>query len=505
MSMNRKLTYEEVRNYINGPEGNGCTLISTEYVNSQTKLEIKCACGEIFYKELHVFKVSFKQCTECTNMLRSKCASTAPTEKSLGYLHPELLKQWDYEKNKDIDPFKVYAGSARKVWWKDKFGNSWQQALYNRAFLGCGYNSRSGKVSKFEQKLANEFASTFSVVNNTKDFGYELDIYFPNYKLAIEYDGYYWHKDKYYRDLEKNKKCFNDGITLVRIRGGSKSKILRPITTNDYQISTDSYIDIDSTIMLGLCRHLYNTTKINKFLDMCNIYAHGEMLSEKLILSTIEVEASIDYKHPELMKDWHWEKNKEYNPKMLTSGSCAHIWWKCHICGYEWYAPVSRRAITGAGCPKCAGNNHMTTAEFIEKAKEIHGDTYDYSKVHYVNSITKVELICKKHNSSFWQIPASHLRGAGCKRCAADLASARYRSTKAQFIEKAKKKHGDKYDYSQVEYVNNHTKIKIICPVHNGSYQTPAQHLRGSGCPKCGLDNRWNTRRKNKKCLLMED
>ena len=102
----------------------------------------------------------------------------------------------------------------------------------------------------------------------------------------------------------------------------------------------------------------------------------------------------------------------------------------------------------------------MTTEEFILKAKKVHGDKYDYSQVNYVKTTIPVTIICPIHGP-FTQRPVNHLRGKGCKYCGNAV-----KHTTEEFIEAARKVHGDKYDYSQVEYVNNKTKVKIICPIH---------------------------------------
>ena len=128
----------------------------------------------------------------------------------------------------------------------------------------------------------------------------------------------------------------------------------------------------------------------------------------------------------------------------------------------------------------------MTQQEFIERAKEIHGDKYDYSKVEYKNSSTKVCIICHEHGE-FWQVPNSHLNGNGCRKCKYDEYKEKRSKTFEEFINQAKEVHGDKYDYSKVEYKNNHTKVCIICPEHGEFWQTPKNHLNSQGCMKCKL------------------
>ena len=121
-----------------------------------------------------------------------------------------------------------------------------------------------------------------------------------------------------------------------------------------------------------------------------------------------------------------------------------------------------------------------TKEQFIKEAKSIHGDKYDYSLVNYVNNNTKVKIICPIHGA-FEQTPNKHIiRKHGCDLCGGTAT----KSTE-QFIEEAKSIHGDKYNYSLVNYVNNFTKVKIICPIHGIIEQLPMNHLSGYGCKYC--------------------
>lgn len=130
----------------------------------------------------------------------------------------------------------------------------------------------------------------------------------------------------------------------------------------------------------------------------------------------------------------------------------------------------------------------MTTEEIIRRCKEKHGNTYDYSKVVYKGYSEKIEIICRKHGS-FWQDARNHYKlGAGCPVCASNIKMDKY-----VFAKKAKMIHDDFYDYSHVDYVNNKTKVQIICPMHGVFYQSPDKHLGGCGCPKCSVTTRQQT------------
>ena len=159
----------------------------------------------------------------------------------------------------------------------------------------------------------------------------------------------------------------------------------------------------------------------------------------------------------------------------------------CPIHGEFMKSPYKH--LNGQGCPRCSiekmSNRFSDNInEFIKKAEKIHNNKYDYSKSIYKNTKTKICIICPKHGE-FWQAPYSHLSGAGCNKCAKEKLSMLYRSNNEEFIRKSNIIHNFKYDYSKVEYINNHTPVIIICPIHGEFKQIPNSHLNGNGCPKC--------------------
>ncbi len=161
----------------------------------------------------------------------------------------------------------------------------------------------------------------------------------------------------------------------------------------------------------------------------------------------------------------------------------------CHEHGEFYVTPNNH--LRGKGCPLCGEikkreNNKYTKEEWIELANEKHNRKYDYSKVIYNGCREKVEIICPEHGA-FWQDPVNHLRGNGCPKC-----SKVYRPSGAEWIKRASEIHCEKYDYAKAEYINNRTKVCIIChekdkngKEHGEFWQTPANHLNGQGCPMC--------------------
>ena len=138
--------------------------------------------------------------------------------------------------------------------------------------------------------------------------------------------------------------------------------------------------------------------------------------------------------------------------------------------------------LSGSGCPKCGKELFKETVRNkfdIKLFVDIHGDKYDYSLVKYKTNSTPVKIICKDHGV-FEQRPDKHKMGRGCNKCGGSN-----KLKNEDFINICKKIHGDKYDYSLVKYVNNKTKVKIICNDHGVFEQSPSNHDK-AGCPKCG-------------------
>lgn len=183
---------------------------------------------------------------------------------------------------------------------------------------------------------------------------------------------------------------------------------------------------------------------------------------------------------------------KKYNNKFDYSkvdykGCYDEVTIICPIHGEFTQTPAAHLAIK-YGCPQCgkeegAKKGMVTKEEFIDRANKVHQYKYDYSLIEYRGLEKKVSIVCPIHGV-FKQSPIQHLRSkVGCQLCAIEKSKLK----SEEFIEKANKKHNNKYDYSLVEYENRNTPIWIICPIHGKFSQTPNSHLYGHGCPECNL------------------
>lgn len=146
----------------------------------------------------------------------------------------------------------------------------------------------------------------------------------------------------------------------------------------------------------------------------------------------------------------------------------------------------------------------LTTEEFINRARKIHGDKYDYSKVQYTKNNIEVIITCPIH-SDFKQTPNKHLIGHGCDKCGKETAHNKLRKSQEQFINECKQIHGDRYDYSITEYNGSSDCINVICPIHGLFTLQANHHLEGQGCSKCKKSRVKVSKRETKKVTSLEN
>jgi hypothetical protein len=165
------------------------------------------------------------------------------------------------------------------------------------------------------------------------------------------------------------------------------------------------------------------------------------------------------------------------------------------VCHKHGEFPMSANShLRGRGCPKCADERtgdrcRMTLADFLRRAKEIHGERYDYSLVTedtFTDSHTDIEIICSKHGK-FKQSPHEHLSGRGCYWCGKESMAQKQALTRDDIVRRCNEIFDNKYDYSLfTEYHSKKDIIQVICPKHGAWPVSVSNHLyRQSGCPSC--------------------
>lgn len=168
--------------------------------------------------------------------------------------------------------------------------------------------------------------------------------------------------------------------------------------------------------------------------------------------------------------------NHKYDySKTRFNGMLKKITVICKVHGE--FQPYAQNHLKGTGCKKCS--QYDTLEEFINKAINVHGEKYSYSKSVYTGSKNNIDIECPMHGF-FHQRPNDHLNGSGCPTCKPN-----HKITTEEFIDRANRKHNHEYDYSLVEYIKSNKPVIIQCSLHGKFSQTPNNHLCGCGCPKC--------------------
>lgn len=260
-------------------------------------------------------------------------------------LYPELAAQLHVTKNGNLDPNKYRPYSSKKVWWKCPNGDDhiWKTSFSMRV-QGTGCPKCNSAKSAPELRIYCELKSIFPRTENRKRIiGREVDVYVPELNLGVEYDGWYWHKDK--EDMDKNKtKELEPEITLLRIRESGLERLSdTDVLLGQQEISLDSMKDIFRAILahprLNSSEH---ETAIGAYLERDDWAASYEFDRIQFETNGVVFERSISFLYPEIAREWHYEKNHPLVPEQFTPSSRRRVWWKSRK-GREWQADILGR------------------------------------------------------------------------------------------------------------------------------------------------------------------
>ncbi len=342
-------------------------------------------------------------------------------ETSLGYVNPELAKEWHPTKNGELTPFDIFASTNKYIWWLcPTCGHEWRAKGANRNVgkRGCPHcaNSRSSSVP--EQLLFRAIRSFFPDAINRHLIGNdEIDVFIPSLSMGFEYDGQRYHNQaKLPKDIAKTKRLISKGIILYRFRENNCPDISVPKCIVIKVEYSPEYSDLEAKLNI-LLNQLLPATEVSLDFDkeINEVRAELDCLPyEKSFAASEEIKCK-DGINPVAL--WDYEANAPLTPEMVTPKSSKKVSWICPINPkHKWRSLVSSIS-NGWGCPHCAKHYQYCTAEWIEQAKNIHGDKYDYRLVEYTTSDNNVKIICSKHGV-FEQNPSMHLSGHGCPYCA---------------------------------------------------------------------------------------
>ena len=315
------------------------------------------------------------------------------------------------------------------------------------------------------------------------------------------------HGDRYVYPNDMLDRKINNKVPIICKKHGEFLQVLSnhykgcgcPKCSGNYNYTTDEYKEIlsktihNDNITFDKVVYVNRTTPITL---ICKLHGDFQILPSSIESSNVcpECNKILLKEKSSHTTEWFINEAKRVHGNKYDYSKVKYINAKTKVCiihpkyGEFWQLPYAH--LKGQDCSLEKGDKvwktrkRQTTDDFIEKAKQIHSDKYDYSKVAYINPQTKVCIICPEHGE-FWQMPYSHLNGNGCPMCGKIKLRKKFQLSTDKFIQKAKEIHGDKYDYSKVNYVNYKTKVEIICPKHGSFWQTPICHFKCDGCPTC--------------------
>lgn len=465
------------------------TILPTEVTaGSNKKVWWKCTkCGHEWQAMVSTKTRAESGCPLCVNRIIVKGKNDFATE------HPELMLEWS-DRN-TIDPTTIASRSGKKAWWKcSKCGSEWLSVIYNRVVNGSGCPDCAQRLqTSMPEQVIYQYLKRYypTAVNRYKAEwlkGSELDIYIPDLKCGIEYDGARWHQDKN-KDEKKSALVNRHGISLIRVRE-EKCPVLdnddAVITVKKYDQNIDSLRPVLEKVFIALDKQYGTGLVFDSKRDW-------ESFTRDFIFEPLT--DTLADNRPDLLKEWDYERNGNLMPEYVSVNSSRKVWWKCQKCGASYNSQVHSRN-SGTGCPYCAnkkvlkGFNDLQTC-YPEIAKEwdpIKNETGPDSIL--ARSHKKAWWICSKCGHE-WQIPIVNrtaTRGTGCPTCAHQAVHKTVNDLETLYPEIAKEWDPIKNDLKPNEVLPiSNKRAWWICPKGH-SYDMPIQSRthNKSNCPFCG-------------------
>lgn len=324
-------------------------------------------------------------------------------------------------KNGDLTPFDVFASTNKYIWWLCPIcGHEWRAKGSNRNVgkRGCPHCAKGRSSSVPEQLIYRSVKKYFpDAINRHLIDKDEIDVFIPALSIGIEYDGLRFHNEaKLPKDIAKTKRLISKGITLYRFRENDCPDMSLPnciVVNVNY---SPGYSDLEAKLHKLLYRLCLDKNIDIRFDDEINeVRAELDCLPYEKCFTASEERKRAEGIEPVAL--WDYEANAPLTPEMVTPFSDKVVNWICpKDQKHKWRSPV-KSISNGWGCARCAKRHQYSTEEWIEQARKVHGEKYDYSLVEYSVCHSKVKIICPKHGV-FEQNPSEHLMGKGCHYCA---------------------------------------------------------------------------------------
>lgn len=405
----------------------------------------------------------------------------------LATVNPELAQEWNYAKNVNLHPSDIFPNYNKKVWWICRKGHEWQATPNSRIQgTGCPICSSELHTSFPEQCIFFYITQKTHATNREKVHGKEIDIFVPQYNLAVEYNGSFFHKDQKNKDKQKYEFLRNQGIRLIVVEESDKNTVGDDVIY--YKYNSRDFSNLEWAI-----------SQLLKFLhfDDTNVNISKDEIKIKEQYIQWEKANSVLNKFPELSKEWHPTKNGRITPEMVSYQSNMKVWW-LGKCGHEWYADVAHR-VSGRGCPYCSNKKVLVGYNDLSTTNPNLAKEWNYKRNLGLSpqeitqgSNKKVWWVCQ--NGHEWEaVISSRNRGNGCPYCSGRklLSGMNDLATVYPLIaeEWNHEKNGDLLP-CQITSRNN-KKVWWKCRECGYEWETRIVHrANGHGCPVCSKRKR---------------
>lgn len=345
-------------------EKNGENTPQNTTAGSEYKAWWVCGKGHSYQQKVNA-KSNGAGCPICSSQILTVDNCLATTD-------PWLAAEWNSEKNGELSPYDVMRQSHTKVWWKCPRGHEWPAVVYSRLHKGCPICDSEKRTSFPEQAISFYLNKLFAVDSRFNVGGFEADVYCPDLKVAIEYDGEYYHKgnDNDLREKRKNQFFIDEGILLFRVKETKKKIDFRCCATEyGYEVSatySQDYYFIEN-VVTEILSHINERFQKNYAIDIDIDRDKVEILN---LYAQQKDENSFLSQKPLGAQKWDYEKNGDINLSLLPRMSKKKYWWKCPTCGNEWYGSLDN-IVNSLTCNKCV----RQVKPEIDMAPEIYMDS----------------------------------------------------------------------------------------------------------------------------------
>ena len=374
--------------------------------SSAKKVWWTCANGHESYSASLANRIRGKGCPKCGHQ-RTIAAQILAAVKRSGSIfdsRPELETEWDWAKNKGIDPQAIAPHSDVYAWWKCPVGHSWRTRAKYRASRGANCPHCSKSTSRLDVRALVELSVLFpDAKGREKVDGLEVDVLLPSHGIAIELDGRAFHADRVEQDKEKNRVLEKKGIVPVRVREKGLPSI------GDYEVTIDNYAN--DTVWLG---HLYSIlatlindeetrARLQKFASVPVLQAEEEYQRLVAYLPGPLPGESLSDLEPSLAAEWDHDANAPLTPSHVRRSTALTVSWRCPR-GHSYRMTVNKRASSNRGCPYCSRQRLLPENSLAEQKPW----TIPEWNTEKNNGLTAAEVAAESNRTFWWHCSAGH-------------------------------------------------------------------------------------------------